>query len=169
MEKRKLRRVPPDSASVCVLPVDLHEFVADALRSATDLRQAEAENAYRLALLVRAATGRRLGRGGSALAACAKLLGVSRSTLQPFSSIASRWSPQELRALFERSDSRFLSVSHLLLIGQLPRTARNPWIKRVLEEGLGVHELRRRLAAAGRAVCRLQSNTAPPDCMDKTE
>jgi hypothetical protein len=162
MGKRKLGSVARCGESACGLPTDLHELLTDAMRAAAELRVAEAESAYRLALLVRAATGRRLGRGGSALAACAKQLGVSRSTLQPFSSIASRWSPQELRTLFERSDSRSLSVSHLLIIGQLPGPARDRWIERILAEGLGVHELRSRLTAgAAPPVGRSSDRTRP--------
>jgi hypothetical protein len=146
MEKRKMERVHRGNESSRGLPADLNELVAGARRSAADLRVAEAENAYRLALLVREATGRQLAGGGSALTACAALLGVSRSTLQPFSIIASCWSTQELQTLFQRSRNRCLSVSHLLLIGRLPQPARNQWMERVLAEGLGVHELRHRLS-----------------------
>jgi hypothetical protein len=159
--KRKLGSVAPCSEGACLLPADLHEFLAAARRAAAELRLAEAENAYRLALLVRAATGRHGGRGGSALAARAQLLGVSRSTLQPFSIIASCWSPDELRTIFERSDSRSLSVSHLLLIGQLPGPTRHQWIERVLAEGLGVHELRSRLKAAATGPVGRSGNRTP--------
>src|ERR1700730_6956325 len=143
MGRRKLGSVP-SGGETPALPADLHHCVADARRAAVALRLAEAENAYRLALLVGAATGRRLGHEGSAIEACAKMLGVARSTLQPFAIIAVCWSPQELRTLFGYGD-RSLSVSHLLIAARLPRPARDQWLERVHAERLGVHEFRRRL------------------------
>ena len=75
---------------------------------------------------------------------CARQVGVARTTLHAFSIIANRWQLPELRALFLRRDpeGRALSATHLLLVGRLPRAARERWIERVLADGLDVRALK---------------------------
>jgi hypothetical protein len=136
------------------LPPEVTELVAVAEQAARDLRLAEAEHAYRLALVARAATGRRLAKGGSALEACAKRLGLARSTLQAFSALACCWSREELRAMFARARSSCLSISHLLLVSQLPRLERYRRIEQILDGSLGVRELRRLFDSDATKSCR---------------
>jgi hypothetical protein len=125
---------------------DIARLVDEALRAANDLRRAHSEYAYRLAVLARAATGRRLSKG-SAIEECARALGIRRQTLQPYSILTLRWKPEELRVLFGRpgANGRALSTSHLLLLARLPKSERDHWVERTLTEGLEVHELRARL------------------------
>jgi hypothetical protein len=145
------------------LPHDLTELVAVAEQAARDLRLAEAEHAYRLALVARAATGRRLAKGGGALEVCASRLGLARSTLQAFSTLACCWSREELRAMFARAPSASLSISHLLLVSQLPRPERHRTIEQILDGSLGVRELRRMFDSNGATSCRTVPESADRD------
>jgi hypothetical protein len=128
----------------------LCEVVADAARAGLDAKRAEAEYVYRVAIVARAATGRRLS-GMSALEACARSLGLARRTLQQLAIIAMRWTVFEYRALLERQGAggHSLTTSHLLMIAPLARGAREHWIERTLAEGLEVRELRERIAHDG--------------------
>jgi hypothetical protein len=168
MGKRNGSGRPPAIESGVDLPTDLEELVSDAWQAARDLRLAEAENAHRIALLAQASTGRRLAGGGSAVEACAKRLGLARTTLQPFSALARCWSRQELRAIFARTHTGCLSISHLLLVSQLPRSARNRWIRDLLMGGCGVRELRSTLLNQEIKNCRTvrQSTERASDCFD---
>src|ERR1700716_1071733 len=90
---------PPD------LPDDLRELVGLARASAANLAMAEAEHAYQVALLAQAALGRSVAED-SAMAICAKALGVAGPTLRAFAVLATRWARHEFTALFARRDPR---------------------------------------------------------------
>jgi hypothetical protein len=144
---------------------DLEQLVDDALCAANELRFAHSEYAYRLAVLARAATGRRL-HTGSAIDACARALGIRRQTLQPYAILTLRWKPDELRALFKRpgANGKPLSTSHLLLLARLPRSEREYWVERALTDGMEVHELRARLRKRRRALDEPPELAALDDC-----
>jgi hypothetical protein len=131
------------------LPADLHGLVRNASQAGEAVRAAEAEYAYRLALVARAALGRRAG-AESAIDACSAALGVSRQSLQPFALVATRWASHDLLSLFTRrcSNGRPLSMSHLLLLVRLPRTDREVWANRALQESLDVRQLREAISAS---------------------
>jgi hypothetical protein len=124
------------------LPEDLGYLVTEAQHAII----AEAERAYRFSVLARTAAGRRAG-GYNAIEACARALGVSRQLLQSYAVLAMRWTPGQFRAALGRrgANGRPLSLSHLLLIAPLPRSAGASWIECVLAEGIDVRELRQRL------------------------
>jgi hypothetical protein len=135
------------------LPEDLRDLLDAVRRAAVDIRAAEAEHACRIATLARASAGRHARHGLTATEACARALGVARSTLQAFATLAARWSPEDLRTMFQRRDprGRALSLSNLLVISRLPRVAREQCIHRIFREGLSVRELRERNGRAGAA------------------
>ncbi|HSY21881.1 MAG TPA: hypothetical protein VK841_07195 [Polyangiaceae bacterium] len=124
----------------------LHDLVAGVQQAVSTLRDAEAQYILRMAEVARAAR-----RGGAAdessINHCARALGISRQTLQPYAIVALRWTAQDLRDLFERRDchGRPISLSHLLVLARLPLADRSRWIEVVLAEGTPVHELRARL------------------------
>jgi hypothetical protein len=130
------------------LPEDLQALVLRARRAAAEAAVADANLAYALSLLAQAATGRSVpaGRGG-AVETCARALGYSRQKLQLYGVIARRWTAEQFSALVKRGAlaGGRLSVSHLLLIAALPRSARDVWIERVLEQGISAHALKERL------------------------
>jgi hypothetical protein len=125
----------------------LENAVADAIRAARDAKLAEAEYAYKMAIVAQVAAGRRLS-GMSAVEASARSLGVTRRTLQQWAILATRWTLAECRVLLERRgpDGNSLTVSHLLVVASLPREARKHWIERALLDGLAVRELRAHIA-----------------------
>jgi hypothetical protein len=133
------------------LPDDLRELLEAVNRASIDIRAAEAERACRIAALARAAAGRHARHGLTATEACARALGVARSTLQAFAALAARWTPEDLRTMFRHHDAggRALSVSQLLLISRLPRQQRTECVQRILAEGLSVRELRKAIRPAG--------------------
>jgi len=141
---RRQEDQPGTSASDADLPADLRELIDEVRRATACIRVAQAEHAYRLALLAKAATSRRLANRLAAMEACARHVGVARTTLHAFSILATRWGLDELRELFIRQDAngQALSVTHLLLVGHLPRATRDRWINRVLTEGLDVRSLK---------------------------
>lgn len=120
---------------------DLQSLIRDALEASEQQRTSEAELAYRVALVAQAA---RASRG--TFDSCARALGMSRQTLQPYALVAERWSGKELRHLLaERRNARGepISISHLALLAKLPRSTCDALVERVFAEGLTVHELRR--------------------------
>jgi hypothetical protein len=129
----------------------LHDLVAGVQQAVSTLRDAEAQYVLRMAEVARAAR-----RGGvadeSSINHCARALGISRQTLQPYAIVALRWTTKDLRDLFERRDchGRPISLSHLLVLARLPQADRSRWIEVVLAEGTPVHELRARLRNAKR-------------------
>jgi hypothetical protein len=129
----------------------LHDLVAGVQQAVSTLRDAEAQYILRMAEVARAAR-----RGGvadeSSINHCARALGISRQTLQPFAIVGLRWTARDLRELFERRDchGRPISLSHLLVLARLPQADRSRWIEVVLAEGTPVHELRERLRSAKR-------------------
>jgi hypothetical protein len=124
----------------------MHELVVAAVEAGARLHAAEAEYAFRMAAVARAAR-----RGGatesSAVRACASALGITRQTLQPYALIGMRWTPEELRSLLERHDcnGRRISLSHLLILSRLSHAERQRRTEEVFAEGLAVHELRERI------------------------
>lgn len=119
----------------------LQPLIDGALQAMRQQRACEADVAYRLALLAHAA---RSSRG--TFATCARALGVSRQTLQPYALVAEQWSADELRTLLaERRTSlgEPISISHLVLLAKLPRPACDRILERVFSEGLTVRQLRR--------------------------
>jgi DNA-binding response OmpR family regulator len=124
------------------LPEDLRELVGGVLSTAVELGTKESEYAYRLALLARAANGRRLD-GRSATGACADAVSVSRQTLRLYASVAARWEPEDLPALLRRRDckGRPLTTSHLVAIARAPRSSRDELTERALRDGLDVRQL----------------------------
>jgi hypothetical protein len=132
------------------LPEDLRELLQAVNLAAIDIRVAEAEHACRIAALASASAGRHTRRGLTATEACARALGVACSTLQAFAALATRWTPEDLRTIFQQGDARgrALSVSQLLLISRLPRGAREQCLQRILAEGLSVRELRKAILRA---------------------
>jgi hypothetical protein len=127
------------------LPDDLRDRVDQIRRMALAIRTAEAEYVYQLALLAKAAAAYRFPDGSSATTVCAAAIGLGRTTLAAFALVAARWTAGELRQLLTLRDIRGqpLSVTHLLLVARLPRTIREPWIGRILAEGLDVRSLKR--------------------------
>jgi hypothetical protein len=142
---------PDDSRREVELPEDLLDLLEAVNRAAAGIRVAEAEHACRIAALARASAGRRAPHGLTATEACARALGVARSTLQAFAALAARWTPDDLRMMFGRRDARgrALSLSQILLISRLPRGAREQCVQRILAQGLSVRELRREIVRAG--------------------
>lgn len=136
-----------DEGGAPALPEELLSRVLDVVRAEERVRLAEADHAYQLALLAREASARRLPSGRSALAACARAVGVARTTLTAFSLVAHRWNLREVRALLLQRDARgkHLSVTHLIAMAQLPKSARTAWIERALGDGLDVRALKRAL------------------------
>jgi hypothetical protein len=128
------------------LPSDLRKLVNEVLRAVTRMRGLEAEYVLGLAEVARAARDRR-AENEPAIDACAKALGVARQTLQPYALIASRWKPEELRHLLSRRDrhGRPISLSHLLVLARLPPRESARWTESVFEEGIVVHDLRKRV------------------------
>ena len=129
----------------------LRDLVAGVQHAVSMLREAEAQYVLRMAEVARAA--RRGGAGDeSSMNACARALGISRQTLQPYAVVALRWTERDLRDLFDRRDchGRPLSLSHLLVLARLSQAERSRWIEVVLAEGTPVHELRERLRHAKR-------------------
>ena len=146
-------REGPRSARVeSDLPEDLRILAEDVLDSFAREHALHAEQAYRLALLAKAAFARASPRG-SPIEACARAVGLSRQTLQPYAIVASRWSAPELKHLLaERRNARGepISISHLVVLAKLPRGTRDAWIERVFAESLTVRQLRDILKSAGR-------------------
>jgi DNA-binding response OmpR family regulator len=135
---------PPPPSAVDELPPDLRALADDVLDVFAQERSLEAEQAYRLALLAQAAFASE-ARDWSVIEACARAVGLSRQTLQPYATVVSRWSADELRRLLaERRNVRGepISVSHLVLLSRLPNPARSLWLERVFGEGLTVRQLR---------------------------
>lgn len=119
----------------------LQPLIDGALEAIRQQRACEADLAFRLALLAHAA---RNSRG--TFATCARALGVSRQTLQPYALVAEQWSGDELRTLLaERRNSlgEPISISHLVLLAKVPRPACDRIVERVFSEGLTVRQLRR--------------------------
>lgn len=135
--------VDTEPEGVAQLPPELRPLAQDALDAFAKGRDVEAEQAYRLALLARAARAHSSAKR-SGLADCARAIGVSRQTLQPYAVLASRWSPKELKELLARRNihGEPISVSHLMQLARLPRPVRDAWTERVFAEGLTVRELR---------------------------
>jgi DNA-binding response OmpR family regulator len=126
------------------LPDDLRALAEDVLDTFARERELHAEQAYRLALLAKAAFAREHVKGSS-IEACARAVGLSRQTLQPYAIVASRWSAPELRTLLaERRNAHGepISISHLVVLAKLPRATRDAWIERVFAEALTVRQLR---------------------------
>jgi CheY-like chemotaxis protein len=142
----------PDDSLREKLPADLRALAEDVLDSFAKERDLEAEQAYRLALLAKAAFAHRSPRG-SAIEACARAVGLSRQTLQPYAIVASRWSAPELKHLLaerRNANGEPISISHLVVLAKLPRPARDTWLERVFAEGLTVRQLRDILKGAAR-------------------
>jgi CheY-like chemotaxis protein len=137
-------RSPPPPGTTDELPPDLRALAGDVLDVFAQERSLEAEQAYRLALLAQAAFAS-VGRDWSVIEACARAVGLSRQTLQPYATVAARWSAPELRQLLAaRRNVRGepISISHLVLLARLSNPARDQWTERVFDEGLTVRQLR---------------------------
>jgi DNA-binding response OmpR family regulator len=135
------------------LPDDLRALAEDVLDSFAKEHELHAEQAYRLALLAKAAFARASSSKGSPIEACARAVGLSRQTLQPYAIVASRWSAPELKHLLaERRNAQGepISISHLVVLAKLPRGTRETWIERVFAEALTVRQLRDILKGAGK-------------------
>jgi hypothetical protein len=87
------RGSPEDSRREAELQEDLLGLVEAVNRAAVGIRVAEAEHAFLITVLARASAGRHTQHGLTATEACARALGVARSTLQAFASLAARWRP----------------------------------------------------------------------------
>jgi CheY-like chemotaxis protein len=123
-ERRNATPAPPSPSPK--LPADLEKVVSGALHVGADLGALEAEHAYHLALVARAATGRRVG-GRSAVAICAEALGMARPTLQAYVSLIARWSAIDIKRLLGRRDCNgrsVITVSQLMLIARAPGAQR---------------------------------------------
>jgi DNA-binding response OmpR family regulator len=137
-------RNPPAAGDVDELPSELRVLADDVLDVFAQERSIEAEQAYRLALLAQAAFASE-ERDWSVIEACARAVGLSRQTLQPYATVASRWTaPELLHLLAERRNARGepISISHLVLLARLSNPARSQWLERVFDEGLTVRQLR---------------------------
>ena len=124
------------------LPADLGALVFEVLRAADAEGRAHADYAYRLANLARAVSSRS-GYGHRVAEKCAIAANVSRSELQRFIAITTRWTPSEIRTLLCHRDDhgRSLTVHHLLSILTAPANERSH-IERSLREGQDVGKLR---------------------------
>lgn len=143
---------PPSAETEGDLPDDLRALAGDVLDTFAREHELHAEQAYRLALLAKAAFARGSSKG-SPIEACARAVGLSRQTLQPYAIVASRWSAPELKHLLaERRNAQGqpISISHLVVLAKLPRGMRETWIERVFAEALTVRQLRDILKGAGR-------------------
>lgn len=133
------------------------ELVDDIVQAEARMYAAGVEYALRMAAVARAAR-----RGGaspsSTIRECASALGIARQTLQPYALVGMRWTDAELRALLERHDchGRHISMSHLLILCRLPAAERKIRTEETLAEGLGVHELRKRIRAS-----RMRARSSP--------
>lgn len=137
-------RSPPPPGTSDELPADLRGLADDVLDVFAQERSLEAEQAYRLAMLAQAAFASE-GRDWSVIEACARAVGLSRQTLQPYATVAARWSAPELRHLLaERRNAHGhpISISHLVLLARLSNPARDQWLERVFDEALTVRQLR---------------------------
>jgi CheY-like chemotaxis protein len=116
------------------LPEDLRQLVTDVLKATETLGIAHAERAYRVALLARAVSGR-THFGRSVIDSCAKAAQVSRSMLQEYIAVTTRWKPRELRSLLRLHDrrGRSLTLAHLLTVVRAPAALR-PELERVIRE-----------------------------------
>jgi hypothetical protein len=137
-------RNPPAPGTTDELPGDLRALADDVLDVFAQERSLGAEQAYRLAMLAQAAFATE-GRDWSVIEACARAVGLSRQTLQPYATVAARWSAPDLRHLLaDRRNARGepISISHLVLLARLANPARDHWLERVFDEGLTVRQLR---------------------------
>lgn len=149
--KSPFRSTPHDGLGIVPnFPPDLRQLIDDTLRASIAVDKAEAEHHLRMAVLARKAAGRRVD-GHSALAECARVLHISRSTLQAYAKLGARWELEEIRYLLERRNGRGrpLSVSHLLALAKLPCASRSVWVARALSEDLDVQALRRAIVGQG--------------------
>lgn len=139
----KERRNPP-SGLTPKLPEGLARVVKDALDVRADLGAIEAEYAYHLVLVARAATGLRVG-GRSAVAICAEALGMARPTLQAYVSLIARYSATEIKRLLTLRDCHGRSVvtmSHLMLVARAPLTRREQLLEQVARGDADIRQLR---------------------------
>lgn len=144
-----VRRIVASRRSTVVsseLPPDLQRSVQAAAAARRRESEAHAETALELARVAQSALAHG-GRGGSMVRACARALGLHRTTLQSYAQIT-RWSVSELRVLLvERRNvlGEPISISHLALLAPLPRSRRLVWTERVFAQGMTAHELRKAL------------------------
>lgn len=150
MKARQASTIFPIGEAREALPSELSSLVAEVRAAARAANKAEAEYVCQLALLARAAYGRRAA-GGDAMTVCAKAVGLTRQTLQPFVRIALCWTKDELCDLLAGGDpnGRALTSSHLAALARLPRSKRAHWTERALTEGMHVRELRKRVGRTG--------------------
>jgi hypothetical protein len=135
---------PQSSAGPHHLPPALQLLVDDARDALAEGRLVQADQAYRLALVARAASSDPTG-GGQVANECGRALGLARPTLLAYALLASRFSAAEFRELLavrRNVHGEHLTVSHLQLLARLPRQARQVWTERAFSEGLSVRELR---------------------------
>jgi CheY-like chemotaxis protein len=133
------------SAEQDALPADLRILAEDVLDAFAKERALQADLAYRLALLAQGAAASTAASGTSIFEACARAVGLSRQTLQPYATVAARWTGPELRQLLaERRNVRGepISISHLVELARLSNPTRDEWLERVYAEGLTVRQLR---------------------------
>jgi len=137
------RRSTPECALPGDLPEDLHRLVQRVMAASTDIGRARGTYAEHLGALARAASSRRLA-GRSATAACAEAIGMSRQVLQAAASVGARVAEPVVQDLLSRRDcnGRHITPSHLLAIRGVPNPTRAIIIERILNEGLGVREVR---------------------------
>jgi CheY-like chemotaxis protein len=132
------------------VPRDLSDL-ARAVREAADLRgKAHAEYAYRMALLARAVSSH-AHRGLGLTESCARAVNVSRSELQRFTTLTTRWTPAEIRSLLTLRDShgRTVTVHHLLSIATAPRPLRSR-LEQAVRDGTEVRQVTLLLRSSGR-------------------
>jgi hypothetical protein len=128
------------------LPDDFSHIIAE-IESVS--QTAQARRIWLLALLARAAHGRRAGEIGC-VKLCAEALRLSRRAFEPYALVARCWTEEELSVLLARRDKRgrCLTASHLLVLAPLPRALRAQWTEFSLIQGLSVRELRQGLRCA---------------------
>jgi CheY-like chemotaxis protein len=135
----------PPAPDADALPPDLRVLAEDVLDAFAKERTLQADLAYRLALLAQGAASSTAASGSSIFEACARAVGLSRQTLQPYATVAARWTGPELRRLLaERRNVRGepISISHLVELARLSNPTRDEWLERVYAEGLTVRQLR---------------------------
>lgn len=127
-------------------PKEFDALIDGARHAFARQRTAEADLAYHLTVLARAAGS------GRNTALCARALGISRQTLSPYALVGSQWTASELEALLANRRNVHgdpISISHLVLLARVPATDRDRWLERTFENGLTVRELRRQLKGHG--------------------
>jgi CheY-like chemotaxis protein len=145
IERAVAARTPPPASDTDALTPELRVLAEDVLDAFARERTLQADLAYRLALLAQGAAASTTSPGASIIEACARAVGLSRQTLQPYATVAARWTGPELRQLLAERRNKFgepISISHLVELARLSNPTRDEWLERVFAEGLTVRQLR---------------------------